>query len=275
MNVLILGLGAESQIIRGDQLGGAIGARVRRNLDVADLAWAEVVVLLKRAGPKWADAVHAAGKPLVWDALDFWAQPNENGLERGAAIDLLREWQRTIRPAVTICATHAMASVCDGVYLPHHARPDQVVYPVRNVVRTVAYEGVPKYLGRWRNAIARECLRRGWQFLVNPPHLGCADIIVAFRDESWDGWMCRNWKSGVKYVNAMTVGRPVITQSHSAFDELDTHGMTVESPEGLSTAFEWYVEKEPREAAMVQDAPTLATVAQTYLTILESVAVRC
>ncbi len=275
MNVLILGLGAESQIIRGDQLGGAIGARVRRKPQAEDLAWADVVVLLKRAGPQWAREVHAAGKPLIWDALDFWHQPDENDFDRTMSILLLKERQRDIEPTVTICATEAMASVCGGVYLPHHTRPDLVPQPIRDVVRVVAYEGIPKYLGRWRNVVARECERRGWHFLVNPPHLAYADIVVAFRDGQWDGWMCQNWKSGVKIVNAIGAGRPIITQPSAAFDEIQPVGTTVENFDELSSAFDLWLTKEMRATAKTGHEFSLSWIARRYQEILESVVVRC
>ena len=76
------------------------------------------------------------------------------------------------------------------------------------------------YLGRWHQWLKEACALRGWAFVVNPPNLAEVDVIVAFRDGQWDGWMCREWKSGVKIVNAIAAGRPIITQDCAAAHEI-------------------------------------------------------
>lgn len=272
MNILMVGCGAASFEIRGKQLGAAMGARVRKATTPTDLQWADVVVLIKWAGWLEADAVHQAGKPLVWDALDFWRQPDFNACSESEARALLQGTLAKIKPTLTIGATQAMAEACGGAYLPHHARPGLTPKPVRESVTTVAYEGIPKYLGRWANAVLAECNRRGWHFVINPPDLSEADIIVAFRDGPYDGWMCRNWKSGVKYVNAISVGRPIVTQLSSAWAEVQPAGVAIDMPSELSAAFDQWEFGIRRERVFPSKQFSLEQIAMQYSSILERVA---
>jgi len=272
MNVLMIGPGKQSFDIRGKQLGAALGARVLLKPTQADLAWADVVVLIKWSGWDFAETVRRAKKPIVWDALDFWRQPDENTFVESEARLLLGQYLRSIKPTLTIGATQAMADACDGIYLPHHARPGMTPQPVREKVQIVAYEGTPKYLGRWAAVIEQECDRRGWLFVINPPNLADADLIVAFRDGKWDGWMCQNWKSGVKLVNATAVCRPVITQPSAAFDEIQPVGTTILSPLDLRHQFDKWESKESRKWGTTGHEFDLRFVVDQYRRVLERVA---
>ena len=211
MKILMVGHDKGAWQMRGVQLGHALGARVTSKPQDSDVQWADVVVLVKKAGVRHAPLVHRFGKPLVWDALDFWEQPEQNGLSETEAVALLREMIRVIHPTLVIGATARMAEDAGGVYLPHHSWQGLVPTPPRARVEVVAYQGNPRYLGRWRRAVHEECHRRGWVFLINPIDLRVADLLVAFRDGKWNGWMCQNWKSDVKGVNAFVAGRPIIT----------------------------------------------------------------
>lgn len=247
MNILMLGTGKGSYTVRGKQLGAALGARVRSEPHLGDLLWADVVVLIKRAGPMWAAEVQQAGKPIIWDALDYWKQPDENAWEWYQAEGNLLDHLIRIKPAIWIGATETMADSQDGIYLPHHARPGLKPRPVRDRIEIVAYEGTRKYLGRWGKAITDECERRGWIFVINPLDLSVADLIVAFRDGEHDGWMCREWKSGVKLVNAMAAGRPIITQPSSAMCEINPDGTVIDDLSHLSSAFDLWSDRAMRE----------------------------
>lgn len=274
MNVLMLGLGKSSFRIRGHQLGAALGARVGSFPTPEDLTWADVVVLIKQAGPIWAEAVQAAKKPIVWDALDYWRQPDDNGWSaEEAKADLLRQVAR-IRPVLTIGATQAMADACGGVYLPHHARPGLVARPVNAEVKVVAYEGTRKYLGRWGKAFDQECARRGWEFVINPPDMSAADLIVACRDGAWDGWICQAWKSGVKLVNAIAAGRPVLTQWSAAYSEIEPLGPVVETTAEIADAFDRWTRADLRRDVAEQAATrrrefSLERVAEHYTDLLQ------
>jgi hypothetical protein len=281
VNVLICGFGKGSFRVRGIQLGGAIGARVKTSPTDEDFAWADVVVCIKRALFAYADRVKAFGKPLVWDALDFWAQPESNSMTEAEAKEMLRHVIAQTRPDLVIGATEAMAEAAGGVYLPHHSRPGLTPAPAREVVSTVGYEGTRKYLGRWGKAVQQECNRRGWTFVVNPSDLRDLDIVVAFRDAEHDGWMCREWKSGVKLVNALAAGRPMVTQVNDA--ALDIYGSRsggtvsfVEHETDLEPVFNaWchHVWRSTHADWCVEQAPafTLSAIAERYRQILGTV----
>ncbi len=276
MNILILGNGKGSFTIRARQLGEAIGARVKTAVNDGDLRWADVVVLIKKAGAAFAAQVRKAGRPIVWDALDCWAQPALNHLGETAALAFIKSQQKAIRPVLTIGATEAMAASCGGVYLPHHSWAGLHPTPAREHVQVVAYEGNAVYLGQWRRAVEAACARRGWRFLVNPPDLRAVDLLVAFRDGPWDGWICREWKSGVKAVNAIAAGRPLISQYSAATRELQPEGSIVEQLSDLDAAFDWWTDLEPRQTVVdraLDIAPhyTLEAVAQRYAAILAAV----
>ncbi len=280
MNVLLVGAGKGSWTMRGVQLGAALGARVTSSPTVGDFGWSDVVVLVKRAGAVYATQAQKAGRPIVWDALDFWSQPGDHRLTASQATALLHAQIRVIKPALTIGATEAMAQACDGVYLAHHSWAGLHPTPARERVETVGYEGNPAYLGKWAPAIQAECARRGWTFVINPPDLSAVDLCVAFRDDPWDGWICRAWKSGVKIVNAIAAGRPILTQASTAARELKPVGQLVETPSAIAAAFESWTTRPVRDAAAIcggQDAPafTLAAVAERYRQILQTVRTPC
>lgn len=249
--VLFVGAGKGSWQIRGKQLGKALGARVTHAPSPDDWAWADVVVLVKHAITKFGAAAKASGAVLIWDVLDWWAQPEDNGLEMQAAVDRVHDLREQYDVDVLIGATQQMADDIGGVYLPHHARPGLQPREFRDDIAVVAYEGQAKYLGSWHRVIARACQARGWAFVVNPPDLREADLIVAFRGEQWDGPICRAWKSGVKVVNALAAGRPMIGQDCAAMREIVPPSSTVADPSLLDAALDYWT-PEARWKAQVE-----------------------
>lgn len=254
MNVLMIGAGKGSWEMRGRQLGNAIGARTSEAPTPADWKWADVAVLIKRYGAKHAAEAHAAGVPFVWDAVDFWSQPYENTFDETRATAHLRAQIAAIRPTVTICATQAMADACGGVYLPHHSWRGLLPQRPREHVKLVTYQGNPVYLGQWRTVVLYACQKRGWSFALAPDSVGGepiwqSDILVAFRDGPWDGWMCREWKSGVKIVNAQAAGRPIVTQPSAAMREIGAAGWEVTTTDALGHAFDQLTTRHARELA--------------------------
>ncbi len=277
MNILIAGGAKQSWEMRGKQLGAAIGAKVVGKPREQDVKWADVVVLIKGGGPLYAPLVHSLGKPLVWDALDFWVQPDHNEFDKPRSLALLAGELTVVKPTLTIGATERMAKACDGVFLPHHSWAGLVPTPPREYVKRVGYQGIPRYLGKWQDAIAGQCYKRGWEFVINPESLSECDILVAFRDGKWDGWMCRQWKSGVKAVNALAAGRPIIISESWGAIETPHEGTVVNGDDGLAEAFnDW--SSYARRKRVAENAPvdshafTLEAVAARYRSILERVA---
>lgn len=280
MKILICGAGKGSWEMRGIQLGAALGARVTSSPTDADFAWCDLVILVKKHAVTFAPRAHKAGKPIVWDALDFWAQPAQNSYTRDAALLALHNHAKVIKPALIIGATEAMAADAAALgfrsaYLPHHSWAGLVPTPPREVVGTVAYEGNPAYLGRWHGWIKEACERRGWLFDINPANLSKADIIVAFRDGPWDGWICREWKSGVKIVNAMAARRPIFTQPSAAERELNQDGAVIDSRDDLDASFDFWSPLERRDDLLPGHRYGIETVSAQYLSILSTVEASC
>ena len=281
MNVLLIGSGKGVWEIRGQQLGAAMGARVCEVPSAADLAWADVVVLVKRAPVAFAQQARKGGKPVVWDPVDAWSQPAQNTLDAAAARTWLQAEIAKRGAVLTLGATQAMADAAGptGVYLSHHHLVGLTAAPVRDEVQTVVYDGRPDYLGRWAGILTRLCADRGWRFLVNPPDLRVGDIFVSLRDGIWDGYMPREWKSGVKVLNAMAVGRPIIAQAMASVREIGPPGHSVVdgTEASLADALDLWSDRERRSAVAVQCAAmapryTVTAIAQRYRTILEAVA---
>lgn len=267
--VLFLGGGKGSWAIRGVQIGTVLGARTTAAPTDDDWRWAQVIVLVKRAIFEHGARAATMGVPLVWDVLDFWEQPEENGRTVAEMTLRVRELAERYHVATLIGATQAMADAIGGVYIPHHARPRLKPLPVRSKVEVVAYEGTPKYLGAWKAILEESCTARGWRFVVNPASLNEADLVVALRDGRWDGDLCREWKSGIKLVNAITAGRPVITQPSAAVREIEPSGSIVETREQLDAALSLWAPLPQRQwaASIAQDrafAFTRSSVAHLY-----------
>ncbi len=232
------------------------------------------MILVKRAGRAWAGVAHAAHVPILWDALDSWRQPADHALHEAAAVTLLGRERDAIQPALTIGATAAQAAALGGIYLPHHSWPGLEPSPARIAIQTVAYQGNAAYLGRWLGWCSAACGARGWRFVVNPPDLRAVDLLVAFRDRPWDGWICRQWKSGVKISNAIAAGRPILTQDTAAAREIGAPGSIVETEADLRAAFDTWTDYTARAEALDRSwmlAPTyrLSTVAAAYHVILD------
>lgn len=280
MNVLIVGSeGRGSWAMRGVQLGSAIGARVTTDPKPSQWQWADVVVLVKRAAIRWADQARSVRVPVVWDALDFWRQPEDNGLSEAEMVESARQIAECAGVKLIIGATDRMARDLGGVCVPHHCRIG--LQPSRDTARrgAVGYDGQKKYLGRWLPALETACYQLGMRFVVNPPSLHEVDVLVSFRDGPWDGWACREWKSGVKYVNAVVAGKPVLSQYSAALHEIKPVAYTLDRPELLVEALQHVTSEEARQDAHQMGLKRAAScsvdaVAKQYLSILTDVARR-
>lgn len=275
MNVLFVGAGQGSWQIRGVQMAEALGARATTKPSGSDWRWAEVIVLVKRAIDEFGGVAAACGVPIIWDVLDFWRQPEQNRTPMQLLVDEVHRRRDQHRVSLLLGATKQMAADIGGVFLPHHSRPGLSPWHVREQVEVIAYEGTPKYLGDWAPALKRVCADRGWHFLVNPQTLAHADIVVALRGGKWDGEVCRRWKSAVKAVNAIAVGRPVLGQ-RSAMSDVDPEGSNIDNASDLG----WLLESLSMPAwrrgvaercALRASEFTLATVSSSYRAILQDV----
>jgi hypothetical protein len=275
MSVLMIGCDKGSWEMRGRQLGAAIDAAFTKKPGAEHWQHKGPIVLVKRAPFTWYREARAVRSPLIWDALDFWHQPSGNAKTEQELLQSVFEIRDGLHIGTLIGATRAMATAIGGVYLPHHCRIGLRPTPSRERLRVVGYDGAPRYLGSWKDAIDRACAKLGMTFVINPEDLSTVDALVAFRGEEYDGWACRQWKSGVKYVNAIAAGRPVLTQTTAAFTEINPPGgRIVDDPlqleEALASLAPAAVRRQVYQECRHRSREfTLETIAKQYRAILQ------
>lgn len=210
--MIITGRGTSGSFqIRGHQLGAAMGARVGANLPRNGLT-----IMVKKGNLK----------RVVWDVIDAFPQPASDTwghAETSAWFDMT---VKQIEPIGIVAATRHMADDAKkyGVpvlWLPHHCRPGLERNRIREDISRIGYEGSVKQLGKWKPIIEAICLRRGWEFVINPPSIASLDIVLAFREAR--GYPARFYKSNVKLANAQGSGTPVICNREAGY--LETSGI--------------------------------------------------
>lgn len=247
MRILITGKGgrAGSWAMRGEQLGKAMGATVLPN--ATDAGGFDIAVVVKRTPPAVIAALR--GRKWVWDVVDAYPQPESYAWTRGRAVQWIRDRIGALKPAGVIWPTQRMSEDCDtglpGMVLPHHHRIGIAPNPIRAEVKRVGYEGSPGYLGRWEPILRKECERRGWEFVINPPRLADLDIVVAFRD---CGYVSRHWKSGVKLANAHASGTPFVGLPESGYLETACGAeYWADNADDIRMSFDWLTDQSARE----------------------------
>lgn len=270
MNVFVTGRGTSgSWIIRGEQLGAAIGANVQKN--ATSFNGAEAIIVVKRVRPEYLEPLLSSRAPIVWDIVDAWPQPVGNEWSRPTCLEWLRTEIKVLRPAALVVSTQRMLEDCEEfklptLVLPHHGRPGQDFNPIRPEVRHVGYEGGEHYLGEWRAIVAKECAAHGWKFWINPPKLSDVDILVALRESN--GYAAKNWKSNVKLANAQGSGTPCVLNRERAYVETAKLGVAwADDPVELKFAFRVLSDYQMRKATaerLLASRPSLQDLAETY-----------
>lgn len=266
MNLLFTGRGGSGSFtIRAEQIGAALGATVKPHAARADFAACDAAVVVKRAPETLLRELRASGKPWAYDVLDCYPQPASSDWSRGESIRWMQQYLRALDPPAVIWPNQRMREDCDegrrGIVLPHHARPGLARNPIREAVTTVGYEGRTAYLQEWAMALHKECERRGWTFVVNPPALADLDIIVAFRGGLWDGYAARHWKSNVKLANAHGSTTPFVGRPDNGYLETASGAeYWAESPRELRVAFDWLESQSTREQVADRFARAALTV---------------
>lgn len=272
LRVVITGSGkAASFLIRGHQLGEAIGATVIRDAPLDILAAADIIVAVKRVAPALAESLRVCGRPVVWDALDFFEQTTH--ASRGVLVGEAKRRAAAMNAKAIIGATWRMADDLGSQYhLVHHGW-DRGRVPIRERIGVVAYEGSPAYLGEAHEWIDQVCHERGARFAINPLNYLNADVVIAMRTAPYDSYATRNWKSGVKLSNAQIAGMPFIGRNEAGYLEQMSGGeLWAEGAAAFATALDVLAdpsERERRSEIMFQAAPRLGTIAENYRRILE------
>lgn len=275
-SVLMTGKGtAGSWLIRGQQLGEAIGAEIQPMAEPHDCRQADLVVVVKRTPGTIIQAIRATGRRWVWDIVDAWPQPVGNNWSRDQAIGWLRTELRRLQPDAVVFPTRRMQEdACftgPSITVPHHAWGKYKPAPLRERVRIVGYEGAAHYLGRWERIVREECERRGWEFRVNGD-MQDADIGIALRDA--DGYPARHWKSNCKQANLQALGIPCLLSRESGYVECASGAeFWIDTAEDIARAFDAVAPLEARQEIRRQQlraAPRIETIAKEYRTWLDS-----
>lgn len=268
--ILVTGMGRSgSWKIRGEQLGGAIGACVQPCAEYADCLAAALIVVVKRAPPHTLEAIRRAKRPWVWDVVDAWPQRPGQPLGEKEAKRWLKGQLEALMPDAVVWPTARMAHDArwsgPQLILPHHVWPKYRSRPVADAVHVVGYEGAAHYLGKWRRILEQECGLRGWTFQLNQD-MQQADIGVALRDAG--GWPAMHWKSNCKLANLQGLGIPAICSRESGYRETDGGSVIwVETPGDLVEAFERLESRDERARLAVlahRAAPRLEDIAARY-----------
>lgn len=277
VNLLFTGNGtAGSWIVRGEQIGQALGAHVAPKATVADFKAADLTVCVKRVPEARLLALRASGKPWVLDVLDFYPQPLCSTWGASEAIRWAQARLAFLRPDGVIWPNQRMAEDVGfngpQAVIYHHHRPGIRRNPIRERVSVVGYEGAAPYVDGWRAHIESECDKRGWRFAINPPSLAETDIVLALRGGPWNGYVPEHWKSNVKLANAHGSGTPFVGSPEEGYRETQTGAeYWARDLGGLRMAFDWLTPPKNREAVaerFLANAYTLDQAAKDYRAFL-------
>lgn len=190
-----------------------------------DLEQADLVCLVKKPDPRVIERARQIGKPLVFDIVDSWAQPEDglNCTDTSKARDLFAQAWRRIGADGYIFPTRCMqedlgALVRQKITIYHHFWPQIQKNPVRDRVAVIGYEGAD-YLGEWRLRIEKACSDRGIRFVANPANYTDLDIAILARGGPHGNFLSRRYKSNVKLANAIGSGTPALVH----FEEMSAH----------------------------------------------------
>lgn len=215
MKILFTGNGTSgSWKIRGEQLGAACGGIVKPKATRQDIKQVDIVVVVKRISEQLLSDIRAAGKPWIFDVVDFYPQPECTNWNKDQSIDWVRSRLKHLQPNGIIWPNQCMQVDCangtPNFVLHHHYRPHIAINPIRKYIKKIGYEGSSRYIGEWHAPLLDLCKLRGWDFVINPKNLADLDIVMAIRDEKFNGYAQRHWKSNVKLANAHGSGTPFI-----------------------------------------------------------------
>ncbi len=274
--ILVTGSGSGgSWRVRAEQLGAAIGATVKPRATRRDVARAEVVIIVKRPVQEAIDTARADRKPVVFDLVDGYPQPHGNKWERDDCMRWLSATLKSVRPALTIGATVAMADDIrslgyKAIHLYHHGRPGIQHNPIREHIRIIGYEGASHYVEHWSSKIAIYGSKHHASVSIvdgKEDALFKFDIALGLRDQC--GYAATHWKSNCKISNAQASGTPFICGYEKGCTETASGAeYFVRDYAEFCTAMEWLKDQSARKSAseiMKKKAITLESVAAEYL----------
>lgn len=279
MRLLFTGRGTSgSWAIRGEQLGGAMGARVARMASLEDCKWADVIVAVKRLPADLLQRIRQSGRPWIYDIVDAYPQPACSTWNRQEAVSWAQAHLAALAPSAVVWPCRQMSmdvsGEMEGKVIYHHHRPGIRRNPVRGTIKKVGYEGSPGYIQGWLPELNKECRRIGAEFVLNPADLADVDVVLALRDEAHAGHPQRCWKSNVKLANAHGSGTPFIGMPEPGYEETATgleHWAT--NATDLGVALEHLQDKSSRERVserFLQSALSIDRIAREYRQWIEA-----
>lgn len=190
-----------------------------------DLEQCDLLCVVKKHDPKLIQRARRMGKPVVFDIVDSWAQPDDGVkyTDKGMARELFGSAWREIGADGYVFPTRRMQEdlgslVQENVTIYHHYWPHIQINPIREHVAVIGYEGAD-YLGHWLPRIESACAERGIRFLANPQNYTDLDVVVLARGGEHGNFLARNYKSNVKLANAYGSGTPALVH----VDEMSAH----------------------------------------------------
>jgi len=197
--------------MRGVQIARGGGWDAVSSPSLEQVKAADIIVAVKRVKGNLADMLRGSGKPVIWDALDFWKQPEESTIDNlEDAKALAAPHIERLAPVLIIGANKQMADDLGGICIYHHAR----LGAVRGQGKEITYDGHPRYIDGLRVPFQKI----GWSFRMGAPWKETGAILSARRGGD-GGWLARRWKSNVKAANAIACGVPFIAEPDQAYLE--------------------------------------------------------
>lgn len=255
MNILFTGKGtAGTWTIRGEQLARALSCAAVPNASLEAIRAADIVVAVKKVSTQFLDQVRSLHKRWVLDVVDFYPQPLCSNWSRSEAITWVKSQISSMNPEAVIWPNRQMMEDCTdgrpGFVLYHHHRPGLKPIWIQKELRTIAYEGAERYLGRWEHEIKRACAAAGITLSINPVSIQSADVVIAVRDKPYCGYAQSHWKSNVKLANAQGIGAMFIGEPECGYKETSSGAeLWVQAPLDLADAIEQAAAVEARTFA--------------------------
>ena len=212
--------------IRGEQIAATRSNWVAANRPTpAEIAACDLLCVVKKPDGQVLEQARRIGKPIVYDVVDSWAQPEDGVTHTNLAMarELFGRAWRALGADGYIFPTLRMqldlgGLVHHGITIYHHYWPQLQRNPMRDEVRVVGYEGAD-YLGEWQPVIEAACASRGVRFVTNPQDYTELDAVVIARGGAHGNFLARNYKSNVKLANAYGSGTPALVHA----DEMSAH----------------------------------------------------
>jgi hypothetical protein len=194
-----------------------------KELRASDVGRFDLFCIVKRFDVAKAEWLRGQGKPVVYDVVDPWKQPDD-GEAHGTLPEVVNFFRRMLTPmavdGVIFPNATMRADLGDCVPCPthiyHHHRVYQEPIIVCRQATRVGYEGREDYLGPWTETATRVCKRLGLEFVVNPKSLGAIDIGLAVRGGRNGTLMAKRYKSNVKLANLFAAGLPAAAHADEA-----------------------------------------------------------